>query len=141
MAKYVCLVRAVLTQFDECHVEHIPREENAKADTLSKFASSKIEESSGSVYFCVLKTRSIDVKLVASVGLEGSWIDPIKANLQTGWLPSDVVEARKLSVRALRYFLINGILYKSSFVVPYLRCLRPNEAQLALEKVHEGFAF
>ena len=29
MAKYIRLVRVVMTQFDECHVEHIPREENA----------------------------------------------------------------------------------------------------------------
>ncbi|XP_074355803.1 uncharacterized protein LOC141695458 [Apium graveolens] len=44
MDKYVLLVRAVMTQFDECHVEHILREENAKADALSKFASSEIEK-------------------------------------------------------------------------------------------------
>ncbi|KAL8108705.1 hypothetical protein AgCh_008657 [Apium graveolens] len=138
MAKYVRLVRAVMTQFNECHVEHIPREENVKADALSKFASSEIEESSGSVYFRVLKTRSIDVKLVAPIGLGTSWIDPIKAHIQTGWLPSDATEARKLTVRALRYSLIDGILYKRSFVVPYLRCLRPDEARLALEEVHEG---
>ena len=81
MAKYVRLVRAVMTQFNECHVEHIPREENAKADALSKFASFEIEESSGSVYFRVLKTRSIDVKLVAPIGLGTSWIDPIKAHI------------------------------------------------------------
>ncbi|KAL8134606.1 hypothetical protein AgCh_009579 [Apium graveolens] len=138
MAKYVRLVRAVMTQFDECHVEHIPREENAKADALSKFASSEIEESSRSVYFHVLKTRSIDVKLVAPIGLGTSWIDPIKTHIQTGWLPNDATEARKFVVRALRYFLIDGILYKRSYVVPYLRCLRPDEALLALEEVHEG---
>ncbi|KAL8115462.1 hypothetical protein AgCh_022089 [Apium graveolens] len=139
MAKYVRLVRAVMTQFNECHVEHIPREENVKADALSKFASSEIEESSGSVYFRVLKTRSIDVKLVAPIGLGTSWIDPIKAHIQTGCMPSDATEARKLTVRALRYSLIDGILYKRSFVVPYLRCLRPDEARLALEEVHEEY--
>ncbi|XP_074374516.1 uncharacterized protein LOC141714919 [Apium graveolens] len=138
MAKYVRLVRAVMTQFDEYHVEHIPREENIKADALSKFSSSEIEESSGSIYFRILKTRSIDVKLVAPIGLGISSIDPIKAHIQTGWLPNDVTEARKLAVRALRYFLINEILYKRSFAVPYLRCLRPDEARLALEEVHEG---
>ncbi|XP_074323250.1 uncharacterized protein LOC141660186 [Apium graveolens] len=138
MAKYVLLVRAVMTQFDECHIEHILREENAKVDALSKFASSKIEESSRSVYFHVLKTRIIDVKLVTAIGLGGSCIDPIKAHLQTGWLPSDVVEEKKLFVRALRYSLIDGILYKSSFVIPYPRCLRPDEARLALKEVHEG---
>ncbi|XP_074346937.1 uncharacterized protein LOC141685750 [Apium graveolens] len=138
MAKYMRLVRAVMTQFDECHVEHISREENTKADALYKFASSKIEESSGSVYFRILKIRSIDVKLVAHIGMGTSWIDPIKANLQTGWLPSDVVEARKLSMRALRYSLIDEILYKRCSVVPYVRCLRPDEARLALEEVQEG---
>ncbi|KAL8116196.1 hypothetical protein AgCh_022623 [Apium graveolens] len=138
MAKYVHLVRAVMTQFNECHIEHIPREENAKADALSKFASSEIEESSGSVYFRILKTRNINVKLVAPIGLGTSWINPIKAHIQTGWLPNDATEARKLTVQALRYYLIDGILYKRSFVVPYLRCLRPDEARLALEEVHEG---
>ncbi|XP_074346226.1 uncharacterized protein LOC141684996 [Apium graveolens] len=82
---------------------HIPREENAKADALSKFASSEVEESSGSVYFRVLKTRRIDIKLVTPIGLGESWIDPIKAHIQTGWLPNDVKEARKLAVRTPRY--------------------------------------
>ena len=94
MARFVRLVRAVMTQFDECHVKNIPREENAKANALSKFASSEIEKSSGSIYFRVLKTRSIDVKLVAPIGLGTSWIDPIKAYIQIGWLPNDVTEAR-----------------------------------------------
>ncbi|XP_074327901.1 uncharacterized protein LOC141665819 [Apium graveolens] len=81
------------------------REKNAKAETLSKFASSEIEKSSGSVYFRILKTRSIDVKLVAPIWLGTSWIDPItiKAHILTSWLPNDVTEARKLAVRALRY--------------------------------------
>ena len=65
-------------------------------------------------------------------------MDPIKAHLETGWLPDNVFEARRLTVRALRYALIDGILYKRSFVIPYLRCLRPDEARLALEEVHEG---
>lgn len=69
MAKYVKFVRAVTTQFDESHVEYIPRKENMKVDALSKFASSEIEESSGSVYFRVMKTPSINSKLIAPIGL------------------------------------------------------------------------
>jgi Integrase core domain/Integrase zinc binding domain len=53
-------------------------------------------------------------------------------------LPTDATEARKLAVRALRYALIEGILYKKSFTIPYLRCLRPDEAKSAIEEVHEG---
>ncbi|XP_074378185.1 uncharacterized protein LOC141719712 [Apium graveolens] len=138
MVKYVRLVRAVMTQFDECHVEHIPMEENAKVDALSKFTSSEIEKSSGSMYFRILKIWSIDVKLVFPIWSGASWIDSIKAHNQTGWLLNDATKARKLVVRALRYSLIDGILYKMSYVVLYLRCLRPDEARLALEEVHEG---
>ncbi|XP_074351325.1 uncharacterized protein LOC141690419 [Apium graveolens] len=32
MEKYVCLVRSVITQFNECHVERIPTEENEGRD-------------------------------------------------------------------------------------------------------------
>ncbi|XP_074322944.1 uncharacterized protein LOC141659908 [Apium graveolens] len=59
MAKCVQLASAIMTQFDECHVEYILKEENSKADALSKFASSEIENSSGSVYFYVLKNEAL----------------------------------------------------------------------------------
>ncbi|XP_074346756.1 uncharacterized protein LOC141685561 [Apium graveolens] len=121
MAKYVRLVRAMITQFDECHVEHIPREENVKDDALSKFALLEVEESSGCVYFYVLKKHSIDMKLVSPILLGKSWICPINNHFRTGWLLTDVTKARKLAVQALRCSLIDGILYKRSYAVPYLR--------------------
>ena len=123
MAKYLKLVKAIMTQFDESYIEHIPREENMKVDALSKFASSEIENYDGSVYFQVLKTPSSNRKLIAPIDIGGCWIDPIKAHLETGWLPNNALEARKLIGRALRYALIEGILYKKSFVIPYLKCL------------------
>ncbi|XP_063943205.1 uncharacterized protein LOC135150603 [Daucus carota subsp. sativus] len=58
--------------------------------------------------------------------------------LQGGHLPPNADEARKLQVRALKYVLIEGVLYRKSFVIPYLRCLRPDEAREALREVHEG---
>ena len=138
MAKYLRVVKATMTQFEECYVEHIPREENVKADALSQFASSEIENYAGSVYFQVLKTPTINSKLVAPIDVGSCWIDPIKAHLETRWLPDNALEARKLYVRSLRYALIEDILYKRSFVISYLKCLRPQEAREALEEVHGG---
>ena len=40
MKEYLKIVKALMTQFEECHIEHIPPEENMKADGLSKYASS-----------------------------------------------------------------------------------------------------
>ncbi|XP_063942737.1 uncharacterized protein LOC135150384 [Daucus carota subsp. sativus] len=138
MLKYIRIVKAQMTQFKECLVEHIPREENTKADALSQFASSENEVCSGSVYYQVLKTPSINAKLVAPIDTGATWIDEVKTYLETGHLPPDAGEARKLQVRALMYALIERILYKKSCVIPYLKCLRPDEAREALKEVHEG---
>ncbi|XP_074331622.1 uncharacterized protein LOC141668559 [Apium graveolens] len=139
MAKYLRVIKGILTQFDEGYAKHVPREENTTANALSQFASSEIENYPRSIYFQVLKTPTIHViNLIAPVGVASCWIDPIKTHLETGWLPNDAREARKLSVRALRYSLIKGLLYKRSFVIPYLKCLRPLEVEEALKKSHEG---
>ncbi|KAK1401685.1 hypothetical protein POM88_001290 [Heracleum sosnowskyi] len=61
-----------------------------------------MENYAGSVYFQVLRTPSINGKLVAPIDVASCWIDPSKAHLETGWLPNDTSEARKLYVRALR---------------------------------------
>ncbi|XP_074342568.1 uncharacterized protein LOC141680169 [Apium graveolens] len=109
------------------------------ADSLSQFASSELENYPRSIYFQVLKTPTIHViNLIALVGMASYWIDPIKTRLETRWFPDDAQEARKLPVRALRYSLIEGLLYKRSFVIPYLKCLRPLEAEEALKEAHEG---
>ncbi|XP_074342468.1 uncharacterized protein LOC141680034 [Apium graveolens] len=138
MAKYLRVVKGILTQFDEWYAEHVPREENTTTDALSQFASSEIENYPRSIYFQVLETPTIHViNLIALVGMASYWINPIKTYLETGWLPDDTQEARKLSVRALRYSLVEGLLYKRSFVIPFLKCLRSLKVEEALKEAHE----
>ncbi|KAK3017191.1 hypothetical protein RJ639_007842 [Escallonia herrerae] len=69
---------------------------------------------------------------------EPCWMDRIIKYLSTGKLPSERHEARNLSVKTARYALVDGTLYKKSFSLPYLRCLRPSESLYALQEVHEG---
>ncbi|XP_074362454.1 uncharacterized protein LOC141702723 [Apium graveolens] len=139
MAKYLRVVKGILTQLDEWYAKHDPREENTTEDVLSQFSSSEIKNYLRIIYFQVLKTPTIHViNMIAPVGVASCWIDPIKTHLEIGWLPDDAQEACKLSVRALRYSLIEGLLYKRSFVIPYLKCLRPLEAEETLKEAHEG---
>ena len=63
---------------------------------------------------------------------------PILNYLNSGDLPTDCKEARRLCLRALRFVLINEVLYKRGFMLPYLRCLTKEEANYALREVHEG---
>ena len=58
--------------------------------------------------------------------------------LEEGTSPTDLVEARKLKVKFARFVLIQGILYKRGFSLPYLRCLDKPEAKYVMREVHEG---
>ena len=70
MLRYLRIVKTKMALFEECIIEYVPREENTKADALSQFASSDDEVCSGSVYYQVMRTPSIDAKLVAPIDTE-----------------------------------------------------------------------
>ncbi len=63
---------------------------------------------------------------------------PIISYLQEGILPNNHHEASRIKVRASRFIMLQGILYKRNFSLPYLRCLAPAEAEYVLKEIHEG---
>ncbi|KAK3022062.1 hypothetical protein RJ639_047330 [Escallonia herrerae] len=76
-----------------------------------------------------------DISSQTEIGMidqEPCWMDMIIKYLSTGELPSERHEARNLRVKAARYALVDRVLYKKSFSLPYLRCLRPLESLYAL---------
>jgi hypothetical protein len=72
------------------------------------------------------------------VHIETSWMTPIISYLQRGTLPDNRHEARRLKVRASRFLMLQGTLYKRGFSLPYLRCLAPDEASYVMREIHEG---
>ena len=64
------------------------------------------------------------------------------AYLKDGSFPDDRAKVQKLLHLATRYTLFGDVLYKKScsklHVDPYLRCLRPDEAQRVMQEVHDG---
>ncbi|XP_042441159.1 uncharacterized protein LOC122026484 [Zingiber officinale] len=55
-----------------------------------------------------------------------------------GVLPADLEEARLIRKRAYEYTLIGDQLYKLAFSIPLLKCLDMEEAEYALQEVHQG---
>nr|GEZ61462.1 reverse transcriptase domain-containing protein [Tanacetum cinerariifolium] len=53
-------------------------------------------------------------------------------------LPADEKEARKIRLKARQYEVIEGILYKRSFLTPLLRCVGPLQAEYVMKEIHEG---
>ena len=66
------------------------------------------------------------------------WTTPITSYLKDGYLPLYLDKARRIKKRAARLILLNDVLYKRGFSLPYLKCVEQEEARYVLEEVHEG---
>nr|GEW43829.1 reverse transcriptase domain-containing protein [Tanacetum cinerariifolium] len=71
----------------------------------------------------ILKDKSIKEKEVATVIEEDgpTWMTPIVDYVKEGTLPGDKKEARKLRLKAQQYELMEGTLYRRSFLTLWLR--------------------
>nr|GEV17168.1 reverse transcriptase domain-containing protein [Tanacetum cinerariifolium] len=58
--------------------------------------------------------------------------------IKEGVLPGDKKEARKLRLKARQYELMEGVLYRRSFLTPWLRCVGPLQADYVMREIHEG---
>nr|GFB44213.1 reverse transcriptase domain-containing protein [Tanacetum cinerariifolium] len=58
--------------------------------------------------------------------------------LKEGVLLGDNKEARKLRLKARQYKLMEGVLYRRSFLTPWLRCVGPLQADYVMREIHEG---
>ncbi|KAL5570185.1 hypothetical protein UlMin_026760 [Ulmus minor] len=65
-------------------------------------------------------------------------MDPIIDYLKICKVPEDKNQARRLRIKAARYTLLDGVLYKKSFSGPLLRCIIREESEVVLKSIHSG---
>ncbi|XP_058075573.1 uncharacterized protein LOC131224000 [Magnolia sinica] len=141
MVAYLAEVRKLIEKFRRCTTNQMPRTENSWADALAKLASATEGKIPRVIPIEFIKHPSIDQteqEAVNPVNVIPSWMDPIYNYLTFGEVPSDRLEARRLRVIAVRSIVLNGILYKKGHSQPYLRCLRPDEADYVIQEIHKG---
>ncbi|GKB05849.1 reverse transcriptase domain-containing protein [Tanacetum coccineum] len=122
MIRYLEKVKALTGGFKAFTIKQIPRSENKKADALSKIASTSFAHLSKQVLVEELKEKSIsEVEILTVVEEEGdTWMTPIYKYLAEETLPADMKKARAIRRKSWRFAVINGILYKKSFLGPWL---------------------
>nr|GEZ85917.1 hypothetical protein [Tanacetum cinerariifolium] len=87
----------------------------------------------------ILKEKPIQEKEVTTVIEEDglTWMTPIMKYLKERTLPSDRKEVRKLCIKARQYDFLEGVLYRRSFLMPWLRpgdfVYRSNDASHAVD--------
>ncbi|GJU45709.1 reverse transcriptase domain-containing protein [Tanacetum coccineum] len=140
MIQYLEKVITLIDTFKEFSIKQVPRGETKKADALSKLASTSFAHLSKQVLVEELKEKSIDEKeVLAIVEEEGrTWMTLIHEYLMEEILPEEKKKARSIRRKAGRYVVTNGILYKKSFLRPWLRCVGPLQANYVLREIYEG---
>ena len=138
MAAYVRRVHEATKLLRHFTMMHIPRSENQQADALSKLASSSDDGRPKNIQWKTLTERSIELNEVVWLDRSPTWMEPIRAYLADGTLPTDAREGEKIKRRSNWFLLYEGILYKRSFARPLLRCVTPTEGKKILEEIHEG---
>ncbi|GJU56355.1 reverse transcriptase domain-containing protein [Tanacetum coccineum] len=126
MIKYLEKVKSLVSGFASFSISQVPRSHNKKMDALSKIASTSFTHLSNQILVEVLQEKSIqEQKVAAVVEEEGpTWMTPITEYLKDGVLPDDKNEANKLRIKAREYELMDVILYRRSFLRPWLRDAR-----------------
>nr|GFB71421.1 reverse transcriptase domain-containing protein [Tanacetum cinerariifolium] len=140
MIKNLEKVKNLAGTFKEFSIKQVPRGENKKADAISKIASTSFAHLSKQVLVEELQEKSIDEKeILAVVEEEGhTWMILIYEYLTEEILPKEKRKARVICRKAGRYAVLNGILYKKSFLEPWLRCVGLLQANYILREIHEG---
>ncbi|VFQ96462.1 unnamed protein product [Cuscuta campestris] len=127
----------------------IPRSENADADMLSKLTQACPEHVSKLAKIEIMDVPSTDRFEIAAIqpgqnlatgtiGADDDWRHDLMQYLETGQKPDDEERARKVVLRAPRFQVIDGHLYKRAIGGPLLRCLTNPEAERVIVEVHEG---
>ncbi|MCH90989.1 hypothetical protein A2U01_0011913 [Trifolium medium] len=124
LTEYLALIKKKLARFKEFEVKHVPREHNARADVLSKLASTrrKKEGNQSLIQETLSKPsieRSHEVLLICDISNNG-WMTPVFRFLSFGEVPEDKKEAAKVKRRACAYVILDGKLYRRGFSIPLL---------------------
>jgi len=135
MQYYHLVCNVIQSAFDRVFVQHIPRSEIARADILSKLASTKLKRRHKFLLQKTLSAPSI-TNICLNLDHTENWTTPHMQYLKTsnplpntdkGWL-----------AKAARYTMIGDELYKPGYDQPLLKCVTTEKAQYIMKELHEG---
>ncbi|XP_057725573.1 uncharacterized protein LOC130941176 [Arachis stenosperma] len=136
LSKYVILVKNLMDRFSKIEIYHIARDQNHRADILSKLAST--QSHTASLLQSTLHEPSIDIPSISHIEQEVGWQKPYIQYLKSGEVPQEIQDVKKFKRQASFFTLLNNLLYRRGYSRPLLKCLDRTEADLALAEVHEG---
>jgi hypothetical protein len=105
---------------------------------MASAENTETEEDKESIQSLIHSSISDEASVVTSIEEVSDWRKEIVDYLQNGALPSEKKSAMQLRMKAGRFTMVNGTLYKRGFTLPLLKCISPEEGNYILREIHEG---
>jgi len=144
LAKYLEYVKLLVKTFRVFRLDHVPRQDNSRADLLSKLASFTKPGQHRSVIKETLTLPRVDssseirIMSLNRISQSESWINPIRSYIADGTLPDNAEEAQRVKRSSSHYTLVDGHLFRLGFSRPILTCVENAEARRIMSELHEG---
>ncbi|XP_074315061.1 uncharacterized protein LOC141651241 [Silene latifolia] len=143
---YLDLAKELTLKFARFNIKQIPRDQNAEADALATLGATFKAGAISTIPIvhvlepAILKPEQETGVLCSTSGEEETpdWRKPYLDWLQNDILPADKKEVRSFRMKASRFTLIDGVLFRNSLAGPYLRCLDRDESQVVLHALYSG---
>jgi hypothetical protein len=123
LIKYLEKVQGLAAQFEHFELIYVPREQNSRADLLSKLASTKKPGNNRTVIQETIAKPSAETVEILMVVKGSDWRYPLIRYLQEEILPELKEEAARLKRASIHYAMIGDKLYKRGFTAPMLLCV------------------
>ncbi|XP_052734193.1 uncharacterized protein LOC108339372 [Vigna angularis] len=136
LLRYFHKAQSLLRNFVEVNVIHVPREQNARADLLSKLAHSKERAQLSSIIKLTLDSPVVEAFVTDLSTPTTDWRQHIK-NLMEKQDNGDSISVVD-SKRIARFVCIGDDLYRRGYGTPLLKCISEEEANYVLRELHTG---
>ncbi|RDX90933.1 hypothetical protein CR513_27148, partial [Mucuna pruriens] len=128
LIKYLKRAIGMATTFEKFTLHHVPREQNERADLLSKLTTTHKRGVQWLVIHESISQPTIEEPTVCSVEGRRTWMSPLMEYLKDELLLTDTTEARKVARDVAR----------RGFSFLLLRCIKGEEVRYVVKEVHEG---
>ncbi|XP_072061995.1 uncharacterized protein [Arachis hypogaea] len=138
LEKYWLITKDLISKFKEFNIIHINREQNTRADVLSKLATTRQAENTSALSQLTLDKPSFEQETILSITQVPDWRTPFIDYINTGTIPNDEPNLPLFRRRASFYTVLGNTLYRRGHSQPLLKCISNEEAEEVMAETHEG---
>ncbi|XP_017428868.1 uncharacterized protein LOC108336936 [Vigna angularis] len=134
LAKELALVTS--SDFIDVNIVHVPREQNSRADLLSKLTHSKEKTQLSSVIKMMLDKPVVEAFATDVLTPKADWRQNVRELMMRQEQGEKVSTADSKCIA--RFLCVGEDVYRRGYTTPLLKCLSTEEADYVLRELHNG---